>query len=262
MAEAATMLHISNPAGSRPTTPVQELRSPTSTPATTPNRHGKRPMNSLDTPSQSLPPVAPLLDAPPSTLPHSDNTSSNLKKNPTSRRGAHLEAARTSVNIWRHRNKPRFMTVEAFMSDRIWRTLSGTRYTSVNDLAKAVPWVYAERHGDALLQVLEHVDNSITQEKQEKKDAEARRRAEQAAARDEEKRRAQEAKKEEKQQKDAEKARVAEEKRKQKAAKELNKLAKESAQAAKKQKKENDPAALAASSPAFRVSARLFMSYQ
>lgn len=128
----------------RPTTPdVSSPSSPPLTPSKSPNINGKRSL----VPSQ---PTAPTHTPP---------------KQPGPRRGTHLENARTSLFAWRLRTKqarysPSSITATSLISDATIRSLASARHiTTIEAIREHTGWIYAERHGDELLELLKRVDD-------------------------------------------------------------------------------------------------------
>ncbi|KAF5324977.1 hypothetical protein D9619_009839 [Psilocybe cf. subviscida] len=210
-----------------PVTPQPTIHSAHTTPSNTPNGNHKRPMTfakatSLPPPSSPTPMQNPLpdvdidfhgpngnADAEELNLPAEDKIPAPLG---APRRGARLKVARTALETWRIRKKPRFLTSGAFMPDSVlWALSASTNITSTHMMEATVHWAYVLSHGDNVLKTLKHADDTHLQEVQAAKDAKAAKQLALKVARDKEKQQQkvaeQERKAEEKQKRDEQKAR-------------------------------------------------------
>ncbi|KAF8335511.1 hypothetical protein F5887DRAFT_823264, partial [Amanita rubescens] len=126
----------------------------------------------------STPP--PTSNAPGST--HSTptkNRNSNGKRPMTStscgqnRRGAHLQNVHSALENWRYqlllnRYSPSPVTCTVLLPDPVLMTLaSHVNLKTVDDLSTLTPpWIYASRHGQEVLDLLQHLDSDERQERE------------------------------------------------------------------------------------------------
>ena len=140
----------------RPTTPVtppvdhSPLSSVHSTPSKSANANGKRPMVS---------------------------TEPNLKtqSGPSIRRDTHLKDVRTALEEWRfekHRDcyTPSSYTSTVLLPDPIIKKItSNARIKTIDDLKTLKPsWIFAERHGQEVLDLLERLDQHEREQREKK----------------------------------------------------------------------------------------------
>lgn len=150
------MLAVTEP--QRPTTPLADhspVSSVHSTPSKSANANGKRPMVSAK------------------------STEPNLKTR-SIRRDEHLKDVRTALEQWRfekHRDcyTPSSYTSSVLLPDPIIKKItSNARIKTIDDLKTLKPsWVFAERHGQEVLDLLERLDQ-CDREQREKKAREKR----------------------------------------------------------------------------------------
>lgn len=100
-------------------------------------------------------------------------------KRPTARRGAHLQQARTSLEVWRLRTQrslysPSALTAASLLPDRVLKTLASASYiNTLEDLGATVQWAFTQRHGEEVLAVLRKVDEAETNQRAKAKAAKA-----------------------------------------------------------------------------------------
>ena len=138
----------------RPSTPVVNhtpVSSVHSTPSKSANANGKRPMLSAK------------------------STASNLKtqSGPSIRRDEHLKDVRTALEQWRfekHRDcyTPSSYTSMVLLPDPIIKKItSNAQIKTIDDLKTLKPsWVFAERHGQEVLDLLERLDQHDREQKE------------------------------------------------------------------------------------------------
>lgn len=96
---------------------------------------------------------------------------------PSTRRGPHLEAARTVLEAWRLRTKqrqytPSSLTAASLLPDSILKVLaSSRRIETIDDLRDETSWIYAPRHGTEVLHLLRKVDDDQEAAKRAKANA-------------------------------------------------------------------------------------------
>ena len=130
----------------RPTTPLvnhSPVSSVHSTPSKSANRNGKRPMVSAKSSEPNL----------------------KTRAGPSIRRDEHLKDVRTALEQWRfekHRDcyTPSSYTSSVLLPDPIIKKItSNARIKTIDDLKTLKPsWVFAERHGQEVLDLLERLD--------------------------------------------------------------------------------------------------------
>ncbi|KAJ7875583.1 P-loop containing nucleoside triphosphate hydrolase protein [Mycena olivaceomarginata] len=130
--------------GSRPRTPEQPdsiSSSAYSTPSKRANANGKRPMGKRgDGPALS--------------------------------RGQHLQDARDALGSWRTRTFLRRYSTSPFtdvgiLPDKILTSLASKRIRSLDEMAEklAVPWMFSQRHGEEVIEVLRRLDHARLEQK-------------------------------------------------------------------------------------------------
>ncbi|KAJ7745181.1 P-loop containing nucleoside triphosphate hydrolase protein [Mycena maculata] len=122
---------------SRPQTPAQTDSAPQSahsTPSKHVNANGKRPM-------------------------------AKCSDGPSTRRGEHLQDARSALVSWRTRtflNKYSFspFTDTGILPDKILTTLASKRIRTLDEMAEKlpIPWMFAQRHGQEVIDLLKRID--------------------------------------------------------------------------------------------------------
>lgn len=95
------------------------------------------------------------------------------------RRGPLLEQARDVLHAWRLRTKqarysPSSVTAVSLLPDSVIRSLASARHiTDVQALCMHTGWIYAERHGDEVLGILQRIDGAAAAQKEAAKAANA-----------------------------------------------------------------------------------------
>jgi hypothetical protein len=136
----------------RPSTPVLDhtpSSSVHSTPSKSPNRNGKRPIVS---------------------------TQATTRSGPSTRRDEHLREVRAALERWRFKKHcecygPNSYTSAVLLPDPIITKISSNaRIRTVDDLKSlSPPWIFAERHGQELLDLLDKLDRHYHEQKEKKK---------------------------------------------------------------------------------------------
>lgn len=91
---------------------------------------------------------------------------------PALRRGQHLQDARDALGSWRTRTFLRRYSTSPFtdvgiLPDKILTSLASKRIRSLDEMAEklAVPWMFSQRHGEEVIEVLRCLDHARLEQK-------------------------------------------------------------------------------------------------
>lgn len=121
-----------------------------------------------------------------------------VTKQPATRRGQHLKSAREALENWRFRTKlarysPSSVTAAFLLPEAILKKLASSRLLeNTDDIVAKTGWIYAQRHGEEVLELLAKHDQADRNQREASKRAKTAARKAETAHRNEEKKRQEE----------------------------------------------------------------------
>lgn len=110
------------------------------------------------------------------TLTLDPDTTETVADGPATRRGEHLKNIRLALENWRlntkmRRYSPSSFTAVVILPDKNLTTLASKRLKTLDDLKAALspPWIFADRHGQEVLDLLKKMDDAEKEKRENAK---------------------------------------------------------------------------------------------